>query len=56
LAKAIEGKLGIKSELIASDGGAFEVLVDGNKIFSKLSTGRFPDHEEILSALDKIKA
>jgi len=54
LAKAIENKFSIKPQLIKSGGGAFEVLVDGRKIFSKKETGRFPEHSEILAALDSI--
>jgi len=33
--------------LVPSDGGRFEVSVDGKQIFSKLQTGRFPDYQEI---------
>ncbi len=39
--------------MIASDGGAFEIFIDGEKIFSKLQAGRFPKHEEILGAIEK---
>jgi len=34
--------------LIPSDGGAFEVSVDGDLIYSKLETGRHADPPEIL--------
>ena len=30
-----------------SGGGAFEVSVDGEKVFSKLDLGRFPAYQEI---------
>ena len=33
--------------LIPSKGGAFEVTVDGRKIFSKLELDRFPAYREI---------
>jgi len=33
--------------LIPSDGGRFEVSVNGQLVFSKLKTGRFPDYQEI---------
>jgi len=33
--------------LIPSDGGRFEVSVDGKPVFSKLQTGRFPEYQEI---------
>ncbi len=36
-------------ELIESKGGAFEIKVDGNLIYSKLETGRHADPPEILS-------
>jgi selT/selW/selH-like putative selenoprotein len=41
----------IEVELIEGSGGAFEVCRDGKLIFSKLSTGRFPEPEEILEIL-----
>jgi predicted Rdx family selenoprotein len=31
--------------------GQFDVIRDGETIFSKWATGRFPEHEEILRAL-----
>jgi len=37
--------------LIASDGGVFEVSVDGKLVFSKKAKGRFPEDEEVFSAL-----
>jgi selenoprotein W-related protein len=40
--------------LIKSDGGVFEVVVDGKKIFSKKETGRFPEHDEIFSVIEKL--
>jgi selT/selW/selH-like putative selenoprotein len=37
---------------LRSSGGVFEVSVDGEQIFSKRKTGRFPDEEtEILAPL-----
>ena len=42
---------GVEIELIQSSGGAFEITVDGNKIFSKLDLGRFPEHTEIIAQL-----
>jgi selenoprotein W-related protein len=40
-----------KLVLIPSDGGRFEVSVNGTLIFSKLETGRFPDYQEIRTHL-----
>jgi selT/selW/selH-like putative selenoprotein len=37
----------VEFELIESSGGAFEVSVNGKKIFSKLDLGRFPAYQEI---------
>ena len=39
--------------LVPSSGGAFEVSLDGNLIYSKLSTGRFPEEKEVTDAIDK---
>ena len=38
-------------ELIEGSGGVFEVVKDGQLIFSKKQTGRFPEPEEIFSSL-----
>jgi len=38
-------------ELVRSGGGAFEVSVDGRKVFSKLSLKRFPAYQEIPNLL-----
>ena len=38
-------------KLVPSGGGAFEVSVNGNKIYSKLQTGQFPDPDAILKAV-----
>lgn len=34
-------------ELVKSSGGAFEVIADGKKVFSKLGLGRFPAYREV---------
>jgi selenoprotein W-related protein len=39
--------------LIPSDGGRFELSVDGEQIYSKLQTGRFPDEDEMLEEIGK---
>jgi len=38
--------------LIESGGGVFEVKKDGELIFSKKATGRFPETSEIFAKLD----
>jgi selenoprotein W-related protein len=37
--------------LIPSDGGAFEVTLDGELLYSKLQTGDFPENKQILDQL-----
>jgi len=39
--------LGIQAELIKGSGGAFEVQLDGQAVFSKKTTGRFPNQNEV---------
>lgn len=41
-----------KLELIPSSGGAFEVTVNGEKIYSKLDTGLFPDPDEMIKIIE----
>ena len=38
-------------KLVPSGGGAFEVSVNGKKIYSKLQTGEFPDFDAMLKAV-----
>jgi selenoprotein W-related protein len=38
-------------KLIPSGGGAFELTVDGELIYSKLKTGQFPDEKWALDAV-----
>ena len=33
--------------LLPSDGGRFEVKIDGELVYSKLATGQFPDNASI---------
>jgi len=51
LAAAIEAETGVAPKLIRGGGGIFDVIVDGECIFSKQSVGRFPEDEEILERL-----
>jgi selT/selW/selH-like putative selenoprotein len=41
----------VKSELVRGTDGIFDVLVDGERIFSKHESDRFPTEAEILAAL-----
>ena len=40
--------------LIPSDGGKFELSVDNILVYSKLSTGEFPEWDEIENKIDAI--
>jgi selT/selW/selH-like putative selenoprotein len=42
---------GIPAEDIAGAKGQFDVLRDGELVFSKQQAGRFPEHDEIFAAL-----
>ncbi len=54
--EVIQGRFGLKPTLIEGTGGAFEVRIDGKKIFSKLKTFRFPENDEILDAIAKLQS
>jgi len=43
----------VEIDLIKSKGGAFEIRRDGEIVFSKKKTGRFPSNEEIVAALKR---
>jgi selenoprotein W-related protein len=38
-------------KLIPSGGGCFEITVDGDLIYSKLKTGKFPDEKWVLDTV-----
>jgi predicted Rdx family selenoprotein len=42
---------GIRAEDIPGQKGQFDVIRDGELVFSKQNAGRFPEHGEILAAL-----
>ena len=41
--------------MIEGSGGVFDVKVDGRQIYSKFQTGRFPEHDEIFKAIDRVR-
>lgn len=41
----------MEPELIPSAGGVFEVVGDGELIFSKKALGRFPEEDEVIGPL-----
>ena len=51
MAAAISTDLDIETELIRGGKGIFDVIVDGQNIYSKYETGRFPEDEEVLAQL-----
>ncbi len=48
---AIREAKGVEAELVKGDAGVFDVVADGELVFSKHEAGRFPEPEEILSKL-----
>jgi selT/selW/selH-like putative selenoprotein len=54
LAAEIESQFGTKPELIKSAGGKFEIVADGELVFSKLQADRFPEPTEVLAELAKL--
>ncbi|MCH9650404.1 MAG: Rdx family protein [Deltaproteobacteria bacterium] len=54
MAEAIQEKFGITATLIKGRGGAFEVKLDEQLLYSKKSTGRFPDSGEVETAVQDL--
>jgi selT/selW/selH-like putative selenoprotein len=42
---------GHRAEAVAGGRGQFDVVVDGELVFSKQAVGRFPEDDEILAGL-----
>lgn len=38
-------------KLLPADGGCFELSVNGDLVYSKLQTGKFPDEQWVLEAV-----
>jgi len=51
LAATLKDTFGIESELIEGKNGIFDVVADGTMVFSKHAMGRFPHHDEVVTAL-----
>ncbi|MCG8414988.1 MAG: hypothetical protein MI746_12280 [Pseudomonadales bacterium] len=49
----IAAAVNVVPELIGGGGGVFDVVVDGNTVFSKFSENRFPRQGEIAAILGK---
>jgi selenoprotein W-related protein len=44
---------GVEAQLIKSGGGVFEVMIDGELIYSKKATGDFPDEMQLVREISK---
>jgi predicted Rdx family selenoprotein len=40
-----------QAEAVSGEKSQFDIVADGNLIFSKQKEGRFPEHDEIIRAL-----
>jgi selT/selW/selH-like putative selenoprotein len=47
----LDQEFGTSTRLIKGANGVFEVIVDGDLVFSKRSTGRFPDDGEVAESI-----
>jgi predicted Rdx family selenoprotein len=47
----LNAQTGHEAEVVSGEKSQFDVLADGNLIFSKQREGRFPEPEEIIQAL-----
>jgi len=53
LADSLSERFGIESKLVKGRGGVFEVRLDGELIFSKAETYRFPEPGEVEGLVDE---
>jgi selT/selW/selH-like putative selenoprotein len=51
LAAKIQRAIGVQAQMIQSSGGVFEVVADGELLYSKKATGVFPEEDEIVRLL-----
>ena len=51
MAASIKDALGLDTEVAVGSRGQFDVVVDGDLVFSKQESERFPEPAEIISAL-----
>ncbi len=51
MAAEIKKSRGIDATLIKGSGGQFEIVLDGQLIYSKKQEGRFPETQEVLSKI-----
>ena len=51
LAEKIRDELGITAQVIPGSKGVYDIVVDGNLIYSKYQTKQFPDNDEIIKLI-----
>ena len=56
LAASIKQVLGVDTELMVGARGQFDVVADGERIFSKQQEQRFPEPDEIIGVLRSLGA
>lgn len=55
LEAAIKNEFGLAAELKGGHDGVFDVAIDGQIVYSKHETHRFPSNEEILSKIRALR-
>jgi selenoprotein W-related protein len=53
LADELRQGFSVEAKLIPGTGGIFDVIVDGELVFSKAETGRFPNPGEVSGRLNR---
>ena len=53
LADELKKSLSVDADLVPGKGGIFDVLVDGDLVYSKAKTGRFPEPGEVTRKIQK---
>lgn len=47
------GKDKVAVDLVKGGGGIFDVVVDGDRVYSKQQTGRFPQYREVVGLIEQ---
>ncbi|MCE5194857.1 MAG: Rdx family protein [Nitrospiraceae bacterium] len=55
MAARIEKEVGYRSDLLPGNNGIFDVIVDGNIIYSKHQAGKFPEEQEVIILIKNLK-
>ena len=54
MAAELKANIDVEAELVAGSGGVFDVLVDGQVVYSKQSSGnKFPQNEALVQQIKK---